>query len=474
MAACLFMALGWAEPADAQSFRVLHHFAFSDGSDSFELAASQDTLYGTLEYGGSGDDGAIFAVGTNGIFTNLYSFTTRDVNTSTNRDGAYPEAGLITDGGTLYGTTTAGGAGNGGTIFALSMDGKNFRVLHQFTELNPVTEKNADGSSPAGQLILSNGVLYGTTIYGGSSAYGTVFEIGTNGLGFSVLHNFAGGTGGTDGANPHSGLAIAGNTLYGTTTYGGVGFGTIFAVTTDSHFTNLYSFTDQTDGGYPYTSLALTDNTLFGTMSMGGNAGFGLVFAVGTDGSNFRTVHSFTAGTFDSDNNFTNSDGLQPIKGLTLAGNQLFGSAESGGSHGQGTVFVLNTNGSNFTVLHNFTPTDPSASTNSDGASPYGRVNLIGNTVYGTTDLGGTEGDGTVFSIAVSTPGQPQLTIDSIGAEKVVLTWPDTFSGFTLQSSVDINPTGWNDVTSNPLVINGQNTVTNSATGDHMFYRLRQ
>jgi uncharacterized repeat protein (TIGR03803 family) len=471
---CLCLAFGRPERLDAASYTVLHHFSTGEGSGSFGLVASPEALYGTLEYGGMGDAGVIFAVETNGIFTNLYDFTMLDASTSTNRDGADPEAELIVDGNMLYGTAAGGGWGNSGTVYALTADGKNFTVLHQFTQLTTNTVKNSDGSSPSGPLVLWNGVLYGTTAYGGSSGYGTVFAIETNGSSFWVLHNFTGGTKGVDGANPRSGLTVSGGTLYGTTVYGGVGFGTVFAVTTDSHYTNLYSFSGGVDGESPYTGLVLKGDMLYGTMSVGGNAGDGLVFAIGTNGSNFRVVHSFSAGALDGKGNYTNSDGINPIKGLTLKGSRLYGSALSGGSFNEGTVFALNTDGSNFETLHSFTPTHSSVFTNSDGAAPYGRVALIGSTLYGITDQGGVAGNGTVFSITLPASAPPKLSIKSIDGARVVLTWPVSFSGFALESTARLSPAQWNDVTPDPVIINGQNTVTNAVTENPGFYRLRQ
>src|SRR6185369_17663033 len=157
----VYLAFGAAKRLDAESFTVLHHFPFSEGSESFGLVASHEALYGTLEYGGTGDAGAIFAVGTNGVFTKLYNFTTPDASTGTNRDGADPQAELIADGNVLYGTAAAGGLANGGTVYALTVDGKNFKVLHHFTELNPISLTNNDGSSPSAPLVLCNGILYG-------------------------------------------------------------------------------------------------------------------------------------------------------------------------------------------------------------------------------------------------------------------------------------------------------------------------
>src|SRR5258706_165598 len=95
-----------------------------------------------------------------------------------------------------------------------------------FTNLYSFTGTSA-GAGPVGGLILSGETLYGTTYYGGSSGNGTVFAVNTDGTGFTNLHSFTY----SDGANPSAGLALTANMLYGTTEYGGnMQHGTVFAI----------------------------------------------------------------------------------------------------------------------------------------------------------------------------------------------------------------------------------------------------
>jgi uncharacterized repeat protein (TIGR03803 family) len=141
----------------------------------------------------------------------------------------------------------------------------------------------------------------------------------------------------------------------------------------------------------------------------------------------------------------------------------LYGAAESGGSSVRGTVFAGNTNGSGFTVLHNFV--------GSDGAGPLGQLILSGKTLYGTTYAGGSSPDGafngTVFSLAL-----PQLAIIRSGAG-VILTWPTNAAGFVLQSASNlVSPADWTAVSPGPVVLNGRNTVTNSLASGTRFFRL--
>src|SRR5271168_5525410 len=88
-------------------------------------------------------------------------------------------------------------------------------------------------------------------------------------------------------------------------------------------FATLHSFTNGSDGAHPpYASSVLSGNTLYGTTQQGGSSGAGTVFAVSANGANFATLYTFTNG----------GDGANPIAGLILSGNTLYGTAAGGGS----------------------------------------------------------------------------------------------------------------------------------------------
>jgi uncharacterized repeat protein (TIGR03803 family) len=433
----------------AQTLKTL--YSFTGGSDGNNpqagLILSGKTLYGMTTEGGSSGDGTVFAVNTDGTgFTNLYGFTALVSNT--NSDGAYPQAVvLVLSGNTLYGTAYRGGGLGEGTVFAVNTDGTGFTNLHNFTG-------GSDGTGPVRGLVLSGDTLYGTAPFGGTNGYGTVFAVNTDGTGYTILYNFYVFPNSCDGYEPLANLVLSGNTLYGTTVGGGTnGNGTVFAVNTDgTGYTNLYKFTGGSDGSGPETGLILSNNTLYGTTLAGGNSGDGTVFAINTDGTGFRTLHSF-AGP---------SDGPGPEAGLILSGNTLYGTAEGGGSSGHGAVFSVNTDGAGYTNLYNFTG-------GSDGSEPAATLILSGNTLYGTTRLNSI-GAGTVFALSLPTP--PQLTMVPSGAN-VILAWPTNFTGFTLQSATNlVSPVVWTAFSPAPVVVNGQYTVTNPVFGAQMFYRL--
>jgi uncharacterized repeat protein (TIGR03803 family) len=224
--------------------------------------------------------------------------------------------------------------------------------MYSFTvSSGPFPYTNSDGGLPSGTLILSGNTLYGTAGTYGINGAGTVFAINTNGTGFTNLYSFTAVSPPTarginsDGAHPTAGLILSGNTLYGTAGQGGSsGYGTVFAVNTDGMvFTNLHSFTaapaplfTNSDGAGPNAGLILSGNTLYGTAAGGGISGNGTMFSINTNGTSFTVLHSFTADIYN-----TNSDGATIAAGLILSGNTLYGTAYNGGSSGNGTVFSL-------------------------------------------------------------------------------------------------------------------------------------
>jgi uncharacterized repeat protein (TIGR03803 family) len=359
----------------ATGFTNLHAFTGGDGAyPQAGLILSGNTLYGTTSEMGILGFGTVFSVSTNGGgFTNLYNFNGVS-------DGGSPSAGLILSGTTLYGTANGFPCCSQGAVFALCTNGMGFTNLYNFTGGN-------DGGNPQGGLILSGTTLYGTATEGGTNGGGTVFSVSTNGTGFTTLHTF---NIDSDGYYPFGSLILSGSNLYGTTYMGGTnGVGTVFSVSTNgTGFTILHTFTGGSDGGYPEAGLILSGNTLYGTAVGGGANSGGTVFAVNTDGTGFANLYNFTAnpgGTYGS-----NSDGTLPRDDLILSGNTLYGTTYGGGSWGYGTVFALTTNGTGFTTLHTFS--------GSDGAGPSGALILSGNTLYGTTG----NGYGTVFALTVT------------------------------------------------------------------------
>jgi uncharacterized repeat protein (TIGR03803 family) len=309
--------------------KVLYSFGVPpDGNGPrASLIDAGGTLYGTTENGGSytcvSDSqyfgcGTVFSVTTSGSETVVHHFAGGE------NDGVEPQAPLIAVKGTLYGTTYAGGASHGGTVFSITTGGTE-KMLHGFSG-------HADG--PTAGVIDAKGTLYGTTSGGGSHHDGTVFSITLAGK-VRVLHSFNG----ADGEEPHGSLLDVKGTFYGTTAGGGSnGDGTVFSITTGGMEKVLYSFGGGTDGADPYAGLVDVNGTLYGTTnggggtSCGGTVGCGTVFSVTTSGIE-KVIYRFSLSN--------ESDGANPLAGLVDVSGTLYGTTFAGGSNGNGTVFAL-------------------------------------------------------------------------------------------------------------------------------------
>lgn len=257
--------------------------SFGGGKDGAmplsELIALGGALYGTTEYGGiyggacfSGC-GTIFKITTGGREQVIYRF-------KGGADGAVPLAGLIAVGTTLYGTTQYGGTRTPlcsigcGTVFRVDATGKE-STLYRFR----FAPQRRDGAYPVGGLVAFKGLLYGTTLSGGSAASGTAFAVNQSTGSERVLHSF--GHGQTDGAHPVAQLTLVRGTFYGTTRDGGsAARGTIFRITRNGSETLLYSFQGKPDGATPVARLREFGGVLYGTTEAGGTTGEGTIFTV--------------------------------------------------------------------------------------------------------------------------------------------------------------------------------------------------
>ncbi len=317
-------------------------------------------------------------------------------------DGQNPAANLIPGSpGTYYGTAPLGGLFGNGRVFKLSPDGSGGLTE---TELYDFPSNGINGQNPlAGLTLDAAGNLYGTTVNGGASGRGTVFELMPNGN-ETVLYSFCnqGGTHCTDGANPYGGLTFdaAGN-LYGTTANGGAsgctnGCGTVFELSPNSMGgwteTVLHSFADGADGANPEAGLTLAAGNLYGTTVNGGTNNRGTVFELSPNGMGGWTetvLYSFLA--MDGANSYANVI-------FDTAGN-LYGTTANGGANSGGTFFELSPStggGWAESFLYSFGMNGPT-----DGLNPYAGLLLdqSGN-LYGTTRNGGLYTEGTIFEMS--------------------------------------------------------------------------
>ena len=423
-------------PLQAQTESVLYSFTGGttsgpDGANPASVLLRDDSgnLYGTTEFGGATGNGTVFELVNNppGTYTEIVLYSFRG---DTHDDGALPFAGLVMDSsGDLFGTTTEGGTSDGGTVFELvktADGGYTPRVLHSFTGTG------GDGAGPYSTLVMdSSGSLFGTTVLGGVSGFGTVFEMVNSAGSYteSVLYSFQASV--SDGGLPYSGLvADSMGNLYGTASLGGASnAGTIFEMVFSAPGSyseiTLYSFTGANgDGRAPQTGLIIdSSNNLYGTTLMGGTStacgtklGCGTAFelAYSSTSKSYATtptiLHTFTGG----------SDGGSPSSLIIDSSFNLYGTTQVGGgstvcAYGCGTVFELVYSPAGYTEKSPLLNSFPSSL--DDGLVPDAGLVLdsLGN-LYGTTTGGGVPtpacgngttsvGCGTVFEIAgASTP----------------------------------------------------------------------
>ena len=404
----------------AQTVQILCSFSGTNGAypQAALTLGTDGNFYGTTSYGGSNSDGTVFKMTTNGTLTILVSFK--------GTNGAQPCAALTlgTD-GNFYGTTETGSGIGGiyGTVFKVTTNG-TLTTLHTFT--------GYDGGNPYAALTVGpDGNLYGTTSTGGSGTDGggndgTVFKVTTNGT-LTTLVSF----GGYNGAYPYAALTLGrdGN-LYGTT-WGAPSYdGTVFKITTNGTLTTLVFF-NGTDGECPTAALSLgTDGNFYGTTEAGGafEGGWGE-----TLGTVFKVT---TNGTLTTLVSFNGTNGAAPYAGLTLGNDgNFYGTTDesSGNAAGYGTVFKVTTNGT-LTTLVSFNVTN--------GESPLAALTLgkDGN-FYGTTYMGGSSGDGTVFRLSLPPP--PSLTLQFLAGCPLLNLNGMLSNNFVVQYSTNLASTNW-------------------------------
>jgi uncharacterized repeat protein (TIGR03803 family) len=416
--------------ATAQTESVLHFFQSSNKSDGANpngglVADGKGALYGVTSFGGTNwSCGSAYKLSPpaspGGVWKQniLYNFTC-------NADGGSPNGTLLID-------------ARNQKLYGVAENGLGYGVVYEMTPGNPWTETVVytftgynDGRTPRGGLIAdSRGILYGTTVGGGTHErnFGVVYRLeppATSGGAWrqNTIYSFNGGS--SDGGYPYAKMVMdSSGALYGTTTSGGLlaancppsGCGTVFRLVPPPSGTGawtesiLHFFTGGGDGAYPIGGLVIDKNgALYGTTNGGGvgggQCGCGTVFQLippSTEGGAWteNTLYTFTDG----------ADGADPAASLIFdSAGSLYGTTEYGGDTallcgndllpGCGTVFKLSppsTAGGAWTesVLHAFQ--------GSDGAYLNGPVLLRGATFYGTTYWGGESqppGTGTVFEI---------------------------------------------------------------------------
>jgi uncharacterized repeat protein (TIGR03803 family) len=425
----LFLVLIFAAAnLPAQTFSIVHNFAPSEQSTnginpSGDLILSNGTLYGIVAGGGNGY-GSIFSVNTDGTGFNLiYNFSNS------------PSYNLALIGSALYATTYMGGINNNGTLCSVTTNGSNPKVTYQFQGIT-------NGAFPL-TMISANNILYGTTQFGnwgnppGISGGGVLYSIDTNGNNFTILHTFDVNQGGFS-------LFLKDNTFFGTTA---AQLTNAFIFSMDisgSNFTNLYSFTN----GMAAINLTYDQGKLYGIGVSNANISFnsGIIFSMNINGSNFNVLQTFTNVPYC----------------LAVLNNSIWGCTFSGGFYNGGTIFSMKTNGENYNVLFNF------HQNNLGFASPSSLL-VNGSSFFGTTELGGTNGEGTVFNFNSSPTLQTMIRSNG----NFNMTWNAASNAiYQLQYSTNLLSTNWVSFGNNLTATTSNVVFSDSTTNAQRFYRL--
>jgi len=242
------------------------------------------------------------------------------------------------------------------------------------------------GASPngfrPGELIkASDSKLYGTTTYGGASGNGTIFSVNSNGTGYTKLFEFSD----AQGYEPMGKLFEASDgKLYGALAWGGtVGGGCLYRIDKNgTNFQVLYDFSNLNDGYSPFGNLVEDGSGfLYGSTNYS-STGYGVVFKMNKNGTGYSVLRNFSA-----------SDPGYPYGGVRLYGGFLYGIGYLGGASGLGGIFRIGTNGIGYQILHSF-------SGGADGSNPYvPPIVAKDGRLYGGTINGGTQSSGTIYRL---------------------------------------------------------------------------
>jgi uncharacterized repeat protein (TIGR03803 family) len=262
------------EITPAGKLTTLHSFtgANAEGIPYGPVVEANGAFYGATGLGGASGYGTIYKVTPTGTLTTVHTFS----GTDGEQVGLEAEGLLEAPNGDFYGVTAYGTLGSNGcgTIFKMTSKGA-LKTLYSFDS------SSAEGCGPFDGLVQApNGDFYGTTVGGGTANDGTIFKMTPNGT-LTSLYNFCSQSNCADGSMPNAGMILGtdGN-FYGTTIYGGAtNQGTIFQITPGGTYKALYSFCSQAgcaDGIFSYSRLIqATDGNFYGTTSAGGGGNNG-------------------------------------------------------------------------------------------------------------------------------------------------------------------------------------------------------
>ena len=293
----------------------------------------------------------------------------------------------------IYGVVDGGTAGlgfDGGFIFKMKNDGTGFEMLKNFVKTGTGGAGSfSQGMSPNSPLVVVDGMIYGTTMLGGTSAQGTVFKLSTNGTGFSVIKSFDGNPQG----HPNSGLTFQGKSLFGSLSVAtALDDGGIFRI--DTNGLNYGVYASRAVGAsplYPNAPPVVVGNKIYDTAALsliGEDYGPGILWSVTTNDTSFTIMKSFP----------DNVLGSTPTE-VTEDGGWLYGVSDSVSAFSRGSVYRVKTDGTGFQTLYAF------SETNNAGYKPVSGLTVMEGMIYGATELGGANNGGALYRMAVDGTG---------------------------------------------------------------------
>ena len=431
---------------------------------------STGNAFGTSSSGGAngGNCGNVWEVTTSGKYIDLHDFggTVKNSNGKSGPDGTSPLCSVEFDSnGNMYGTTLNGGANNFGTVWEITKSGA-YLDLHDFG--GQITDSQGqtanDGINPQANVTIdSAGNIYGTAQAGGAYRDGIVWEITSTGE-YRDLHDF--GLQYSEGSESLGGVAIdkSGN-IFGTTVYGGVNAqGTLWKLSKTGAFQKLHDFGGKVknadgksgpDGTVPSATVTIdSDGNILGTTPNGGPSDKGIVWELTASGA-YLDLHDF-GGTIINSNGQSGPDGTHPLSAVTLgADGNIYGSAsvggpydEDNGNNGAGMVWELTKSGTYIDVF------DVGGPIENAGFGIPGAIAFDGNgDLFGVSFLGGANFSGTFWELGA-------LAISSVTVSPASVVGSQTATG-----TVTLNGLAVSGGTSVALVSNTPNaTVPASIT----------
>jgi uncharacterized repeat protein (TIGR03803 family) len=428
-AVVLAVVLGSASGAQAQTnFMALKRLTLATGFVAYGrlMLGPDGVLYGTGAGGGVSNAGAIFRINPDGSgFVTLRSFT--------GPDGGGPQSGLaFGTNGFLFGATYGGGISNFGVIFKIGTNGSGFQVLHHFTG-------STDGKNPsADPIIASDGAVYGVTYYADGATRGTVYKINQDGSGYQVIHTF---TGTPDGQQPTARLLQASDgMLYGTTVFGGISsqLGTIYRLNLGGGGYQVVHALQSSSGEGRNLQAGLCQSAnglLYGTVYVGGSANVGGIFKMDTEGVSYSLFRSFQTSGGDGQN--PNTDLVEGPDGY------LYGGTYAGGVSG-GTLFKVKNDNSDYAILRSF------ATTGNDFYTPNAPLIRSNGVLYGTTRYGGGGAAGCVYALTASPMPPRTLLLTTSPGSNFVQFAATSFTRYEVQRSTNLSTWSVLSVTNAP------------------------